>query len=384
MAIKNMEERIRKALTKLFDIEVAQAAELENRGGHASLRIYWRVQLPAHASAPRGEYTQMAMVLPQGAEMLKSEEGMSSQDEAPKELPFVNVQRYLDTIGMPVGDIDLVDMDLGVLLLEDLGDRTFEEAILELRRRKDLEPEAHEEVFLDLYREAIDLLVEFQQVVLQSATDDHVDTGACVAFGREFDRELLRWELDHYLEWGLEERLSGEAAERVAHRKADLDRIFDEVVDELLDVPPTLVLRDYQSRNLMHKEGQWHLIDFQDALKGPFIYDLVALLRDSYVELESSQVDTLLDHYIEHGQQVGLPWCLDGDRAVEAFHLQTIQRKLKDAGRFVYIDRVKGDPSFLQYYDSSIRYVREALDKLPGRDELSEILEEIEPSWREQ
>jgi hypothetical protein len=381
LAIKNMEERIRKALTQLFDIEVAQSAELENRGGHASLRIYWRVQLPAHASAPRGEYTQMAMVLPQDADILESEEGMSSGAEAPKELPFVNVHRYLDSIGMPVPDIDLVDMNLGVLLLEDLGDQTFEESILELRRRDDLEPEDHEEAFLDLYREAIDLLVEFQQAVLQSATDDDVDNADCIAFGRSFDEELLRWELDHYLEWGLEERLDGKAAERVAARKADLDRIFDEVVDALLDVQQALVLRDYQSRNLMHKEGQWHLIDFQDALKGPFIYDLVALLRDSYIELESSQVDALLDHYVTRGQQVGLPWCADGDRAYEAFHLQTIQRKLKDAGRFVYIDRVKGDPSFLQYYDSSIRYVREALDKLPGRDELAQILEEIEPAW---
>ncbi len=213
-------------------------------------------------------------------------------------------------------------------------------------------------------------------------TDENFGTNdECIAFGRSFDRELLRWELDHYLQWGLEARLEGEAAERVEARKADLDRIFDEVVDRLLDVQPTLVLRDYQSRNLMHKGGQWHIIDFQDALKGPFIYDLVALLRDSYIELDSSQVDILLDHYIERGQTVGLPWCADGDRVFEVFHLQTIQRKLKDAGRFVYIDRVKGTPDFLQYYDSSVRYVREALDKVPGWDELAKILAEIEPSW---
>lgn len=388
MAIENMEERIRQALAELFDEEVANSAELENRGGHASLRIYWRIQLPAHAhlaasdEPPRGEYTQMAMVLPQSDDALKSEEGMSSEAEAPRELPFVNVHRYLKSIGMPVPDIDLVDMDLGVLLLEDLGDQTFEESILEVRRRDDLSAEAHEEAFLDLYREAIAVLVDFQQAVLRSMIDeDFGDNDDCVAFGRSFDDELLRWELDHYLEWGLEARLDGEDAERVDARRAELDAIFDDIVAELCDVQQALVLRDYQSRNLMHKQGGWHLIDFQDALKGPFIYDLVALLRDSYVELDSSQVDTLLDDYVARGAQAGLPWCQDPDRVYEVFHLQTIQRKLKDAGRFVYIDRVKGDSSFLQYYDSSIRYVKEALDKAPGGDALAQILSEVEPSW---
>ena len=48
-----------------------------------------------------------------------------------------------------------------------------------------------------------------------------------------------------------------------------------------------------------------------------------------------------------------------------AFDLQTVQRKLKDAGRFVFIERVKGNPSFLRHIPSSVRYVRQALDRLP-------------------
>lgn len=381
-----MEERVRKALAELFDENdaenLAEAAELENLGGHASLRIYWRVTLPAEARTPRDEQTLMAMVLPQSDEALASEEGMSSEAELPDELPFVNVHRYLASLGMPVPDIDLVDMELGVLLLEDLGDRTFEEAILELGRRDELTGEAQRQAFLDLYREVIDLLVDFQQAVLRSMTDDDFGTNDdCIAFGRSFDGELLRWELDHYLEWGLEAQLEGEDAARVDARKDELEDIFDQIVDQLLDVQQTLVLRDYQSRNLMQK-GDWKIIDFQDALKGPFIYDLVALLRDSYIELDSSAVDTLLGYYIERGEEAALPWCADQDQVYEAFHLQTIQRKLKDAGRFVYIDRVKGNASFLQYYDSSIRYVREALEKVPGWDGLAQILSEVEPAWQ--
>jgi aminoglycoside/choline kinase family phosphotransferase len=390
LAIENMQERIKKALAELFDEDVAEAAELENLGGHASLRIYWRVRLPEEVDSARDEHSLMAMVLPQSDEALASEEGMPADAERPGELPFVNVHRYLSSLGMPVPDIDLVDMDLGVLLLEDLGDQTFEESVLDLGRRDDLTGQAQRDAFLDLYREAIDLLVDFQQAVLRSMIDQDVAVNDdCIAFERSFDEELLRWELDHYMEWGLEGRLEGEDAERFHGRKDDLAACFDEVVDRLLDVQKTLVLRDYQSRNLMHKssestQGGWQIIDFQDALKGPFIYDLVALLRDSYIELESNTVDTLLNYYIERGERAALPWCADQDEVYEAFHLQTIQRKLKDAGRFVYIDRVKGNASFLKYYDSSIRYVKEALEKVPGWDELAEILSEVEPAWEPQ
>ena len=379
MTIENMEERIREALDELYEGDIAKVAELDNLGGHASLRIYWRVHLPEHAATPRGEYTQMAMVLPQSDEAMKSEEGMSSEAAQPDELPFVNVQRYLDSIGVPVPDIDLVDMELGVLLLEDLGDETFEDGVEHLRARRDLAPEDRQEAFLDLYREAIDVLVAFQEAVLRSVADPQLGTNdGCIGFERSFDRELLRWELDHYREWGLEARLGADA---VADRREALDELFERIVDELLEFQPTLVLRDFQSRNLMRKGGSWTIIDFQDALKGPFVYDLVALLRDSYIELRFEQVETLLDHYVERAAEHGLPWVRDPDQVWRAFHLQTVQRKLKDAGRFVYIDREKGDSSFLQYYDSSIGYVRQAIERLPGFDELAAILTEIEPSW---
>jgi N-acetylmuramate 1-kinase len=382
MAIENMEERVRAALSECFDETVARKAKLDNLGGHASLRIYWRVHLPESADPPRGEYTQMAMVMPQTDEARHSEEGMSSEAAAPEELPFVNVQRYLDAIGVPVPTIDLVDMDLAVLLLEDLGDRTFEEAVAELRRRDDIEPDQRQDAFFELYREAIDVLVEFQEAVLRSHVDPAVDPADdCVAFGRRFDAELLRWELDHYLEWGLEARLDADGLEELDAHRDRLDALFGRLVEELLDVQQTLVLRDYQSRNLMHKGGAWTIIDFQDALLGPAVYDLVALLRDSYIELDETQVTRLLDHYVAQGAAHALPWCADSDAVFEAFYLQTIQRKLKDAGRFVYIDREKGNPSFLQYYDSSIRYVREALERVPGFDELAAILNEVEPSW---
>lgn len=370
-----MEERIRQCLEDLFDAEVSAHARLDNLGGHASLRIYWRVHLPQNLSPPRtfprGESTLMAMVLPQSDAALKSEEGGSSADPLPSELPFVDVQRYLANIGMPVPAIDHVDMARGVLFLEDLGDEMFEHAVLAAKTSVEV---------IELYREAIDLLVKFQRHTQGHNKTSHDKTGPAqtIAWQRAFDRELLRWELDHYREWGLEAR---QGITLATEDRAALDAASDKIVDALLDAPRTLVLRDYQSRNIMRKKGTWIMIDFQDALAGPCIYDLVALLRDSYIVLEPPQVEALIEHYTTAGKAAGLPWCDDADEVRRLFHLQTLQRKLKDAGRFIFIDKVKHNPSFLGYYEPSIAYVRYALEQLPELDDLRTLLEKIEPAF---
>ncbi|MDZ4225090.1 MAG: aminoglycoside phosphotransferase, partial [bacterium] len=57
-----------------------------------------------------------------------------------------------------------------------------------------------------------------------------------------------------------------------------------------------------------------------------------------------------------------------------AFHLQTVQRKLKDSGRFVFIDQVKKNPNFLPFIPLSMNYVKQALEQLPEYEKLYELL----------
>lgn len=379
-----MEARIRKALASLFDQETSERAKLENLGGHASLRIYWRIHLPAGRTWPREELTRMAMVIPEDRlSQLQSDEGQSSsQHNQSGELPFVDVHRYLKFLELPVPEIDHVDMDLGVLVLEDLGDELFEEMYLSIGRNFGPSPADRRLPTEQLYHQAINLMVDVQR----SFTQNHYDVATApetIATGRAFDAELLRWELNHYTEWGLEAQY-GEGV--LGDAKADLERIFDHLVNELLELPQTLVMRDYQSRNIMNKNGKLHLIDFQDALMGPVVYDLVALLRDSYIELSYVTVHRLVDYYSRQGFAAGLSWCDDPAAIQRAFNLQTLQRKLKDAGRFVFIDRVRGNDSFLQYYRPSIGYVRQALEMLDDDIymELADILAEFEPAWHDE
>ena len=363
-----MEDRIRLALSDAYGESVATRATLKNLGGHASLRIYWRVTLPEPKE--RGESTKMAMVMPlEGGR--GSEE--ASREVEQRELPFLDVHRLLKAMHLPVPTVDVVREDLGVLLLEDLGDMTFERLILRVRGGR---PHAETQGGVEsLYHRAINMLVSVQRSWAQGGQRGRLPES--VATGRAFDEELLGWELGHYLEWGIEAQ-HGERSEEVRQEFAGE---FERIVGELVALPQTLVLRDYQSRNIMEKGGKLVMIDFQDALLGPMVYDLVALLRDSYVGLGFELVRRLLTHYIEQGRAAGLPWCEDAAGVRRAFHVQTVQRKLKDAGRFVFIDRMKHNPDFLPYYAPSMKYVREALGQLPELKGLKELLMAHDPAF---
>lgn len=318
---------------------------VETLVGDASTRRYHRVRLAGGSPA-----SVVVMELPD--EPLKSDEA-TSPGLGPAELPFLNVQRYLDKGGIPVPRVFRHDVQRGLVGLEDLGDRTFEGVV----QTATVSERAR------FYRAAI------TQIVALQALGDRRPDPACIAFSRRFDETLLRWELEHFKEWYLEaERgvtLDGAEA-------AVLETAFDWIARQLATAPTTLVHRDFQSRNLMvigddGSTPDLKVIDFQDALLGTRAYDLVALLRDSYVVLSAAEVDGLVGDFVA---RAGIE-----DQAAfrRLFVLQTLQRKLKDTGRFVFIDRVRKNPSFLRWIPASLGYVREALGQAPA--ELSALRE---------
>lgn len=313
--------------------------------GDASNRSYYRV-----GAAPD---SWVAMVMPPDAGK-KSEE--ASKGDAPTELPFVNVHRYLTKLGVRVPRILRYDEPAGIMVLEDLTDQTFEKAILQGDRA-------------GWYTKAVELLAQLR------ARAERTTDPSCLAFTRAFDVELYDWELHHFREWGLE---AWSGKKPTAEERAELDAIFQRIAKELAAAPRGFTHRDYQSRNLMVTNGELVVIDFQDALQGPRQYDLVALLRDSYVELERPFVDAMLDTYIvafekETGERI------DAKPFKQFFELLTVQRKLKDAGRFEFINRVKGNPGFLVSIPASLRYVKAALDAQPQLADLRRLCAKYVP-----
>ena len=128
----------------------------------------------------------------------------------------------------------------------------------------------------------------------------------------------------------------------------------------------------------MLKGGELVVIDFQDALQGPRQYDLVALLRDSYVELERPLVEHLVGEYIAAFERETKER-IEPRAFLQYFDLLTVQRKLKDAGRFEFINRVKGNPGFLPSIPASLRYVRDAFARQPDLEPLRRLCAKYVP-----
>jgi aminoglycoside/choline kinase family phosphotransferase len=315
--------------------------------GGASTRRFFRVELGSGKTA-------VAMYVPEAG---KPDE-IAKVDEGGRRWPFLEVRDLLEARGVHVPRVLGDATEDGFLLVEDLGDDT-------LARYLERAPDRRE----PLYQLAVADLAR-AQLSLRSLPRGSIVTE------RAFDYDLLRWEIDHFREWALEAR----GVELSSGDRTVFDGAAEHLARVIADLPRGFVHRDYQSRNLMVVEANgaerlvW--IDFQDALLGPRVYDLVALLNDSYQTFDDAFVSDRLDEFAAlHGL----------DRAGRAslgreFDLVTIQRKLKDAGRFVFILHKKGDGGYLRFVPPTIEKARRALSRLPDEPvlhELARLLDEV-------
>lgn len=256
-------------------------------------------------------------------------------------LPFVNVARLLARASLPIPAIlDHAD-DLGVLAIEDLGDVTLQAhlgvAALEHRR---------------LYREAVGYIELLQRRGAELAGEDYLP------YTLAFDVEKLTWELDFFLKHFVE-GYRGVVLD--PEQRGGFRRECRPIAEELASEPRVLCHRDYHSRNLMLHRGQLYLIDFQDARMGPDTYDLVSLLRDSYVDFTEEAVSDLIAYFLAL-KGGGAAYEQDFERR---FDLMSLQRNLKALGTFGYQTVVRQNPVYLQYIPRTVGYVQRNLEKYP-------------------
>lgn len=272
---------------------------------------------------------------------------------------FLAARTLLADWGLPVPVVHAAVPEADVIFVEDLGDETL---AVHLERR----PERAAE----LYTEAVQLLAQ-----AQAKFSDF--EGECIVHQRAFDYALLRFEVDHFLDFGL---VASSVVLSPAQRGV-FEQAAHYLADSIAHLARGFVHRDYQSRNLMVRAaettGRLTWIDFQDAMLGPRAYDLVALLMDSYQNFDETFVDARLRDYLRC--QAGV----DYDTLRAEFDLITVQRKLKDAGRFVYLHRERNNRSFLGYVDGAIKRARAALARIqggvPALEHLAELLDECVP-----
>ena len=266
-------------------------------------------------------------------------------------LPFANVAALLRQMPVPIPAIVGHDDALGIVAQSDLGDVT-------LQAHLGVATAAEHGA---LYRQAVEIIEVLQRRGTELASRDYLP------YQLAFDVEKLTWEMHFFVKHFLEAYRG--ATIGVAERQA-LDEEWARLVGELAAEPRVLCHRDYHSRNLMYRAGQLHVIDFQDARLGPDTYDLVSLLRDSYVDLTDHDVDAFVAHFVtrRYGATAALP------EFTRRFDLMSVQRNIKALGTFGYQATTRDNPVYIQYIPRTLQYVKRNLVRYPRFERLRELL----------
>ena len=351
--MEELRETVAKKVAEVFGAD-AQVTGLAALAGDASSRRYFRAAI----EAPGGPRTAIVMSWSDSGLPISSEE-LAVFDEPPRELPFLNMHRFLQAAGVKVPAVYGHWVEEGLLLLEDLGDVCLWDRVQDA-------PEAE---VVRWYQKAIDELLVLQIGGTRARNDQ------CMAFRQAFDRRLYLWEFAHFIEYGLE---GGDKGSLPAAERRVLETAFERVAGHLDGLPRVLNHRDYHSWNLMVPDDDAvAVIDFQDALLAPAQYDLASLLNDRETDqaVTPSVEDQLIDDYLEGMREWGETYP-DPDEFREVYLLSALQRDFKVVGRFRYLDMVKGKPEYNRYIAPTLRRIERNLARTPGLGHLTPLLAE--------
>jgi aminoglycoside/choline kinase family phosphotransferase len=265
--------------------------------------------------------------------------------------PYVRIARVFRGIGLNVPEILAQDLARGYLLVTDLGDRLYLDAL------SDDNVEA-------LYRDAMRALLKLQ-------CDASPDSAGLPLY----DAELLHREMELFREWYLRRHLRLDLSPAQA---AVLDEVFARLTACALEQPRVVVHRDYHSRNLLVTEtNNPGILDFQDAVFGPVTYDLVSLLRDCYIAWPRERVEAWVRKYRDRAGRAGVSVGRDERCFLRWFDLMGVQRHLKASGIFARLHHRDGKPNYLKDIPRVLNYMHDVASRYPELDGLTALLRAI-------
>jgi len=275
---------------------------------------------------------------------------------------FVVIGRHLRAAGIDVPQIYLSDRFAGLVYLEDIGDEHLQEKIRRTSRRKELV--AH-------YRPII------RQLVTMAFTGAKNFDPAWAYQTPSYSRELiLEKECRYFVEAFLKTYLGRSVS------FADLAGEFDRLADRALAFGINgFMHRDFQSRNIMIRNGTAVIIDFQGGRLGPIQYDLASLLIDPYVDLPQIVEDQLLAYCL---QRIDLTRPVDPDRFYKGYHYCCLTRNLQILGAFGHLSKVKGKTQFEAYIPTAVRHLHQRLNRDGEKEfpQLNAIISEVADGLR--
>ena len=315
-----MDQRLSAIKSWLSDVLNSEDFTITPASSDASFRRYFRVS--------QAELTWIVMDAP------------PSQEDTG---PFIKVSQFLNSQSLHVPNIIAQNSEMGFLLLSDLGSQPY----LDMLNNHSAD---------DLYRDAIDSLIK-----IQCSDPTGIDLP-------RYDSKLLQTELNLFPEWFLERHFE-------LSPPAFLQPLFDTLIDNALSQSQVVVHRDYHSRNLMVDSKQNPgIIDFQDAVIGPITYDLVSLLRDSYISWPEDKLEAWVHYYFDTAQQHGLLPSCDITTFTRWFDLMGLQRHLKVLGIFCRLNYRDDKPNYMADLPQTLRYVLQVSRRYDNLQPLADFL----------
>jgi N-acetylmuramate 1-kinase len=267
---------------------------------------------------------------------------------------YVPIANFLRKHGIRVPEIYFHDPTEGLIWIEDLGERD----LYNYRQESWLVRSA-------FYESALD----------QIATLHALPESICVEMKEhlpaEFNAELYLWEQNYFFKNCLGRYFKVDNTRRAA--LATLPAL-KEIAELLASFPRVLVHRDFQSQNIIIRNGQAYLLDFQGMRPGLPHYDLASLLYDPYVDLAETERDELIAYY--RGRQLENGITIDGDFDLK-LRLCAMQRLMQALGAYGFLGLVKGHNHFLQHVPAAMKSLRSIVAKIGNVEPLEELLAEI-------
>ena len=264
---------------------------------------------------------------------------------------YVQIAKFLDEHGIRVPKIYFHDPAEGLVWIEDLG----ESDLYSYRRESWLVRRA-------FYESALD----------QVATLHRLPESVCVEMKKhlpdEFNAALYLWEQNYFFENCLGRYF---ALDNV--KLASLARLpaLNQIAERLACLPRVLVHRDFQSQNIIIRNAQAYLIDFQGLRPGLPQYDLASLIYDPYVALTEAERAELIAYYRE--QQIENGVALSGGFESK-LRLCAMQRLMQALGAYSFLGLAKGHKHFLEHVPAAIRSLRHIVTEIDGLAELQKTL----------
>src|ERR1700687_1614371 len=204
-------------------------------------------------------------------------------DVREENVAFLEFSRHFRRRGLPVPEIYAEDLSHGAYLEEDLGNTTLFELLSDHRDGATIAPEA-----VAAYRKVVAVLPRFQ-------VEAGRDLNYKVCYPRAaFDRQSITWDLNYFKYYFL--RLAG-----IPFNEQALEDDFAQLTEFLLGAEQDYFLyRDFQSRNIMLRDGAPFFVDYQGGRKGALQYDPASILFDAKADLPPNLRQHLLDYYLDH------------------------------------------------------------------------------------